>query len=182
MKASFENTENFKSALGSLVMDFSKLEFSLIYYCALIDDPYNYTSKVKSYLGHELEQKRNIIKAYIYKNLPDLKTEWDIINSKIGTINEERRHLIHGIGRSYFLLDTIKTTLKKGDEVVSKEYTVEDIKKIVDKLSHLLTGDNGLEGEFLIKYSTQLFDHFNETADPKIAYRVNGKILTKWTG
>ena len=137
MKASFENIQNFKSALGSLIIEFAKLEFALIYYCAIIDDPYNHTSKLKNHLGSELEAKRNKIKSYIYSNLPDLKTEWDVINSKIGSTNEGRRHLIHGIGRSYFLLDTIKTIIKKGEQVVSKEYTVEDVKQVTDKISHL---------------------------------------------
>ena len=184
MNVSFENVEKFEKALGSLVIEFSKLEFSLTYYCALIENPYNHTAVLRKYLGSELKAKRNKIKSFIYTNLEDLKTEWDVINSKIGSINQERRHLIHGIGRSYFLLDAIKTIIKKGDEIVSKEYSVNDIKIITDKLSHLLTGDNGLEGEFLVKFTSQLFDNLNKKVldDKKVVYRVNGEILTEWKG
>lgn len=184
MNVSFENLEKFRNALGSLVIEFSKLEFSLTYYCAIIENPYNHTVELRNYLGSELEAKRNKVKSFIYTNLVDLKTEWDVINSKIGSINQERRHLIHGIGRSYFLLDAIKTIIKKGDEIVSKQYAVEDIKIITNKLSHLLTGENGLEGEFLTKFTTQLFDHLNKNVsdDKKVVYRVNGEILTEWKG
>jgi hypothetical protein len=114
MDISFENRKNFESALGRLVIGFSKLEFSLTYYCALIESPNNHTHGLGHYLGNTLEQKRDKIKSFIYNNLKDLKAEWDELNGKIGSINLERRHLIHGIGGSYFLQDTITTVIKSG--------------------------------------------------------------------
>ncbi len=150
----------------------------------MIERPENYLTEVHSFLGMELDQKRKKIKEFIYKSLPQLKQDWDTINSKIGTLNEDRRHLIHGIGQSYFLKDVIKTVIRKGQNVILKEYSIADINSLTNKLAHLLTGDNGLDGEFLTKFSKHLFDNYNKSApdDKKIVYRVNGTIQTEWVG
>lgn len=180
----FENKDNFKKAIGGFVIKFTELEFSLLYYCGLIDNPKNQKVSIRNHIGSKLEIRRKKITKYISQNLPELSTTWDRINTKLGIINNERNFLIHGIGSTGFYEDSIKAIIKQKENIQIKEFTIEDIKKLTDQIAHLLTGDNGLAGEFLTEFSTKVFDLYNSTSngDDKIIYRVNNKILTQFKG
>jgi hypothetical protein len=180
----FENREKYKSAVGHFVMTFSELEFSLLYYCALIDHPRDQNYGIKLHLQSTFGQRRTKISNFIRSEIPELQITWDTINSKLGEVNRDRRFIVHGIGRASFFEDSIKTFIPNKDTVDLKDFSIESIKAITNKMSYLLTGDNGLTGEFLNKFSTARFDLHNKITleDNKIIYRIGGDILTEFKG
>lgn len=181
---SFENREKFKSGIGHFVIKFAELEFSLLYYCAIIDHPRDQNLGIREHLRSSFEERRNKISIFIRKELPDIKEIWDSINMKLGEINRERRFIVHGIGRTNFFSDSVKAFIPQKDRVDIKDYSIESIKNLSDKIAHLLTGVNGLTGEFLVEFNTRRFDLHNRTTleDNKIIYKVNDKILTDFKG
>ena len=56
--------------------------------------------------------------------------------------------------------------------------------KIIDRLHHLSTGENEINGEFNFLFTKTRIDKWNELVsdENKIAYSVNGDKLTKWKG
>jgi hypothetical protein len=180
----FENKDKFQNAIGGFLIKFAELEFSLLYYCGLIDNPKNQTISIREYIGTELEKRRNKISKFIHLNLPELSTTWDKINTNLSVVNSERRFLIHGIGRTSFYLDSIKAVIKQKGELKSKYFSIDDINKLTNQIAHLLTGDNGLTGEFLVEFSTKRFNLYNSLSDgdDKIIYKINDVILTEFKG
>jgi len=179
----FENRKLFQCALGQFVFEFAELEFSLLYFWGLIDTPKNQNASIRENIGTDFEDRRKKVTGFIHKNLPDLKTRWEKINPKLSSINLERRYLIHGIGQARFYEDSITAVIKHKGELKLKTFTVADIKKLSDKIAHLLTGKDGLAGEFLIDFTADRFNHYNkQTSDGKIIYKVNDKILTDYKG
>ena len=184
MRDIFENREKYKSAVGHFVMNFSELEFSLLYYCGLIDYPHDQNFGVKSHLNSTFGQRRTKISNFIRSDIPKLQATWDNINSKLGEVNRDRRFLVHGIGRASFFEDSIKAFIPNKDTVDLKNFSIDSIKAINNKIGYLLTGDDGLTGEFLIKFNTARFDLHNKITveDNKIIYKINGDILTEFKG
>lgn len=183
MLKQYENRKLFQNAVGQFVFEFAEIEFSLLYYWGLIDSPKNQNSSIRENIGTSFEERRKKVTNFVNINLPDLKTRWDKINTKLGSINQERRYLIHGIGQASFYEDSITALIKQKGELSLKKFTITDIAKLSDKIAHVLTGIDGIAGEFLIDFSTQRFNHYNEYAsEGKIVYTVNGKILTEYKG
>jgi hypothetical protein len=116
--------------------------------------------------------------------MPEFSLRWDSINSKLGQINQNRRFLVHGIGRTNFYHHSVKAFVPRKESYDLKEFSVDDIKDLSNQISHLLTGKDGLSGDFLIDFSTKRFDRHNRTTfnRNKIVYRVNNKILTEYSG
>jgi hypothetical protein len=49
----FENQKKFQNAIGSFIIKFTELEFSLLFYCGLIDNPKNQNSSIREQIGTE---------------------------------------------------------------------------------------------------------------------------------
>ena len=77
----FENRDKFKNAIGDFIIKFTELEFSLLYYCGLIDNPKNHSASIHDHIGTELEKRRKKITKFIHDYLPDLSVTWDKINT-----------------------------------------------------------------------------------------------------
>ncbi|MHA8085855.1 hypothetical protein U8695_09825 [Aquirufa antheringensis] len=178
-----ESNTQFEIALGKFIKKFSELEYSLLYYWSLIDDPKNQNLVVKLNFGSSFDDRRKKVTKYINNNLPELSERWKNINNKLTTINKERRYLIHGLGLSNFNNNTIKAVIKLNNQINVKIFTEAQINVLLNEIAHVLTGNDGLEGEFLIDFTTIRFNEYNSlNAIGKIVYRVNDKILTSYKG
>lgn len=183
MKNDFKGRENFLRELGLFNVEFSKLEFGLLDLCTMTSEYFPaFMPRYIDYIGDSLETKRKTIKSYLNKNLPDLLPEWTEINVEIGLLNEERRHLVHGVGQAYLFHESISTYVKKKDRVEKKEYTVKDIKALTNRVAHVNTGKNGICGVFHFTMKTAVIDLYNENVPDgeKKVFRVNNEIRTKW--
>ncbi len=178
-----ESSTQIERALGKFIKRFSELEYSLLYYWSLIDDPKNQNLVVKENFGSSFDDRRKKVTKYINNNLPELSERWKNINKKLTTINTERRYLIHGLGVSNFSNNTIKAVIKLNSQIKVKIITEAQINILLSEIAHILTGNDGLEGEFLIDFTTSRFNKYNSlNAIDKIVYRVNDKILTSYKG
>jgi hypothetical protein len=184
MRDIFENQNKFQKAIGGFIIKFTELEFSLLYYCGLIDNPKNQNISIREHIGTELEKRRKKITKFIHLNLPEISLSWDKINTQIGIINNERHFLIHGIGSTSFFQDSIKAIIKQKGELKIREFSINDINNLSNQIAHILTGDNGLTGEFLTEFSTKRFNLYNSLSegDDKIIYSVNDVVLTEYKG
>jgi hypothetical protein len=68
--------------------------------------------------------------------------------------------------------------------VTTKKQTLEAIKGFTNRLHHLNTGENGINGEFNTLFTKTRIDKWNDLVndDNKIIYRVNNEVISKWTG
>ena len=64
MTSTQENIERFQSALGQFVIQFSELEFSLLYFCGVIDHPRNENLGIKENLQSTFDQRRKKISLF----------------------------------------------------------------------------------------------------------------------
>ena len=162
MTNDWKNREDFLKAIGQFTVEFSRLEFSLLELCAYtVADLPHAKSKYIDFIGLSFENKREVLKKFIKTETPQLSNEWEKINSEIGEINYERRHLIHGIGASYLFHEIIVTYVKTNGNIDSKEFTVADINKLTNRIAHLRTGDNGIAGIFDSKFKTAAVNAYN---------------------
>lgn len=185
MKNDFKGRENFLRELGLFNVEFSKLEFGLLDLCTMTSEHFPaYKPRYIDFIGDSLEKKRKKIKYHLKENLPDLLKEWTEINVEIGLLNDERRHLVHGVGQAYLFHESISTYVKKKDKVEKKEYTVKNIRSLTNRVAHVNTGKNGICGEFYFKMKTAVIDLYNESVpnkDKKV-FRVNNEIVSVWKG
>jgi len=179
---SIDHYLQFKSELGQFLIEFARLEHTLAFYCSIIDSPRK--PNLYKFLGDDFHRKRNFISDHFKTHLPELLQEWRTINSEIGNINEDRRHLIHGIGQSYFFKESISTFVKKGDRIVEKLFTSKEIRNLTNRIGHLLTGTKGIKGHFQTKFLKAVFDFHNHSVPnkEKIVFESDGKIITEWKG
>ena len=121
---------------------------------------------------------------FIKTHLPNLLEEWIVINVAIGQINSDRRHLVHGFTQYYLPEEHIETFVKKKGRVEKKRFTVNDIKALTEKIHHINTGDNGINGVFHTKLLVTRINLLNYNVEPKMrmVYKVNNVILTDWKG
>jgi hypothetical protein len=185
MENNWKNREDFINAIGKFTIEFSKLEFSLLELCAFtVPDLPNYKTKYVDFIGLPFEGKRDLLKNFIKKEIPELSKEWEIINCEIGEINSARRHLVHGIGASYLFREIIVTYVKNNKTIESREYKVSDINKLTNRIGHLITGDNGLSGHFDSKFKTAATNAYNNkpTTTRKVIFEDTGVILSDYKG
>ena len=71
----------------------------------------------------------------------------------IGSFIRERRFLAHGFVTYCLPKETITTYVKETGRVIKKNQTLADIKGYTNRLHHLNTGDNGINGEFNILFT-----------------------------
>lgn len=177
--------KDFKEAIGAFIIAFSELEYGLAIICTLTEfDLRKKDTSYLKYLGYSFELKVKTITEFVNKNLIELRQIWDDIKIKIGNVNRERRFLAHGFHNYFLPKDHISTRIKENGKIVEKKQTLPDIKKLINQLHHLNTGENGINGEFYIAFTTLRIDKWNALVndDYKMVYSVNSKIVSDWKG
>lgn len=180
-----KNDKEFKQAIGAFIIAFSELEFGLVFLCSMTEfDVRKKDEYVTKYLGFTFERKMQHLTDFISENLNELKPVWDKLKNEIGQLNRERRFLVHGFMTYYLPHETITTHVKEKGKVITKKQTIEEIKKFTNRLHHLNTGENGINGEFHTLFAKTRIDKWNDlvNGENKIIYTVNDKIISKWTG
>lgn len=178
----FRKQNDYYKVLGEFLKKFSEMETSLVAYCSIIKYLTYCQEGFDEFSPLPIGERLKYISKFINENLAILKSDWEKTQQKINRVNEDRRHLIHGIGRTSLYADTITTQVPKKGKTVSKEFSIEKIRKIIDDIEHICTGDNGVQGEFRNKFCIARYDLYNDTAGttPKIIYRLDGVIVTKY--
>jgi len=108
----------------------------------------------RSIAKKDLSEKREIIKSFINGKLPILMDLWNIINSRIGSLNNERKFLIHSVGLFNINSSYFNTGVKQNGRF--KIYSSSDIKKLNEQIDDLIFGDEGLASNFYSKFVDEL--------------------------
>jgi len=181
----WKNDKEFKEAIGSFIIAFSELEFGLVFLCSMTEfDVRKKDEYITKYLGFTFDRKMQHLSEFISENLQELKPIWQKLKIEIGQLNRERRFLVHGFMTYYLPHESITTHVKENGKLTTKKQTLEEIKSFTNRLHHLNTGENGINGEFHTLFTKTRIDKWNELVNDKnkIIYRVNNKIISEWTG
>jgi hypothetical protein len=181
----WKNDKEFKEAIGAFIIAFSELEYGLAFLCSMTEFDLRFKdSYLVKYIGFSFEQKVRILTEFIDENLAEIKLIWDKLKGEIGQLNRERRFLAHGFMTYYLPNETITTYVKEGGKIVQKKQTLQEIKSLTNKLQHVNTGENGINGEFHTLFAKTRINKWNELVndDAKIVYRVNSEIISDWKG
>jgi hypothetical protein len=177
--------KDFKEAIGALVIASSEMEFAVTKLCSMVgNDPREHEQQLYKWWGERLEKKREAITQFIKLQIPYLLSEWLKINSAIGSINEDRNFLVHGFTRYYLPNTHVVTYRKKKSKIVRKEFSLQAIKSLTNKIHHINTGANGINGVFQTKFFLARINTWNNLVDEerRMIYKVNEVILTDWKG
>lgn len=180
-----ENDKKFKEAIGSFIIAFSELEFGLVFLCSMTEfDLRKRETYVPKYLSYSFDQKKKHLTDFINECIPEIKPTWDVLKEEIGKLNRERRFIAHGFMSYALPKETVTTIIKENGQVVKKKQTIDEIKAYTNRLHHLNTGNNGVNGEFNTLFTKTRINQWNDLVndDAKILYRVNGQILSDWKG
>ena len=180
-----QNDKEFKEEIGAFIIAFSELEYGLVFLCAMTEFDLRLKDKyVIKYMGYSFEQKVRHLTEFIEEHLVELKPIWDNLKGEIGQLNRERRFFAHGFMTYYLPQETITTHVKEKGQIVTKKQTVKDIKSLTDRLHHLNTGENGINGEFHTLFTKTRINKWNDLVNDgaKIVYTVNSKIVSDWKG
>lgn len=180
-----KNDKNFKEAIGAFIIAFSELEFGLVFLCSMTEfDVRKKDEYITKYLGFPFERKMQHLTEFISENLEELKPIWESLKNEIGQLNRERRFLVHGFMTYYLPRESITTHVKENGKLTTKKQTLSDIKSFTNRLHHLNTGVNGINGEFHTLFTKTRINKWNELVNDKnkIIYKVNNKIISNWTG
>ena len=182
----YKNDKLFKEALGAFIIASSEMEFAITSLCSILgEDPRSHQKQLLDIFGKPLEDKRKLVGEFIKTNLPELNEEWININMEIGRVNADRRHLAHGFTQYFLPQEYIETYVKKKKgKVEKKRFNVTDIKALTEKIHHINTGDNGINGVFQTKLFVSRINLWNNQVEPKMrmVYKVNNIIQTDWKG
>ena len=139
---------------------------------------------VIKYIGFSFDQKMRYLTEFINEHLVEIKPIWDRLKEEIGQLNRERRFLAHGFMTYYLPNETVTTHIKEKGQIVTKNQTLQEIKALTNRLHHVNTGDNGINGEFHTLFTKTRIDKWNELVndDAKIIYSVNSEIISNWKG
>jgi hypothetical protein len=181
----FKNDKEFKQAIGAFIIAFSELEYGLVFLCSMTEfDVRKKDEYVVKYLGYTFDRKMQILTEFIEQNLTELKPIWEKLKIEIGQLNRERRFLVHGFMTYFLPNETITTHVKENGKVRTKKLTLNEIKGFTNRLHHLNTGENGINGEFHTLFSKSRINKWNDLVNDnnKIIYRINNKIISEWKG
>lgn len=181
----WEKDKEFKEAIGAFIIAFSELEFGLVFLCCMTEfDLRKKDGYVTKYLGYSFEKKISHITEFIEEHLAEIKPTWDILKTEIGKLNRERRFLAHGFMTYFLPNESITTYIRESGQLTGKKQTLEEIKSYIDRLHHLKSGENGVNGNFHTLFSKTRINKWNNLVndDAKIIYRVNSEIISDWKG
>lgn len=181
----FQNDKEFKQAIGSFIIAFSELEFGLAFLCSMTEfDIRKKDDYVIKYIGFTFEKKVEHLTNFINEHLEEVQPIWAKLKTEIGVLNRERRFLVHGFMDYYLPNETITTHIKEQGKVTTKNQTLEEIKDYTNRLYHLNTGKNGINGEFHTLFTKTRINKWNELVNDnnKIIYKINNIIVSDWKG
>ncbi len=181
----FQNSESFKTAIGSFIIAFSKLEFGIVFLCSMTEfDIRRKDEYLLKYMGFAFEKKLDHLSSFIKENIPELITIWTALRDEIGKLNSERRFLIHGIQQYVLPNESISTHVKQNGKIVSKEFTVNEIKSLTNRINEVCTGRNGITGEFHTLFTKTRVNEWNKLVieEHRVVYKVNNEIVSDWKG
>jgi len=181
----FEKDKKFKESIGAFIIAFSELEYGLAYLGVMTEeDLRKRESKLINHIGNPFEKKVRILTEYINSDLIELKETWDNIREQIYVLNKERRFIAHGFSQYYLPRESISTYVKEGKKIIKKDFKLQDIKDLTNKLHELNTGENGVNGVFHQVFTLARINKWNDLVNDKnkIVYKVNNLILTEWKG
>lgn len=185
MKTILKNDQEFKHAIGSFIIAFSELEFGLAFLCSMTEfDIRRKDEYIVKFIGYTFEKKLEHLSNFISEQLTELQPIWEDLKIEIGVLNRERRFLVHGFMSYGLPKETITTHIKEGKKITSKTHTIKEIKDFTDRLYHLNTGKNGINGEFHTLFTKTRINKWNELVndDNKIIYKINNIIVSDWKG
>jgi hypothetical protein len=173
----------FKEAIGEFTIAFSQMEFALSQLSALTvvkQCEYDLLANIRL----PLHKKRKQITKCVKSDAVELHSIWDDLNQRIGKMNEERRYLMHGIAQYSLSDNTIEVFVPITNGLETKHLTPADIKEFSQKIYHLTTGVDGVNGEFFIKFKAERINKWNDKLPEreKMVYKVHNEILTEWKG
>jgi|AntRauTorckE5430_2_1112549.scaffolds.fasta_scaffold07143_3 hypothetical protein len=178
--------EKFLREIGLFSLSFSKLEDGISELVAFsIEDVRYWEVRYEEVYGFNLSVKLDLIEKFIKAELPELYKQWQLINIEIKNLNYQRRHLIHGTGNSYLFREPILTLIKKNKKEFDQgSYSIIEIRALTNRIGHVCTGENGIQGVFHTKYKTAAINWHNSRKEPhqRILYKVNNTIQTDWKG
>jgi|LakMenE01Jun11ns_1017448.scaffolds.fasta_scaffold9720268_1 hypothetical protein len=180
-----KNDKAFKEAIGSFIIAFSELEFGLVFLCSMTEfDIRQKETYITKYLGFTFENKVRHLTSFIDEHLNELVPIWEKLKAEIGELNRERRFLVHGFMSYSLPHETITTHVKESGNVTTKKQSLSEIKKFTNRLNHLNTGENGINGKFYTLFTKTRINKWNNLVNDnnKIIYRVNDIILSDWKG
>lgn len=173
----WKNDKEFKEAIGSFIIAFSELEFGLVFLCSMTEfDVRKKDEYITKYLGFTFDRKMQHLSVFISENLQELEPIWQELKIEIGQLNRERRFIVHGFMTYYLPHESITTHVKENGKLTTKKQTLEEIKSFTNRLHHLNTGENGINGEFRTLFTKTRIDKWNELVNDK------NKIISEWTG
>jgi hypothetical protein len=177
-----KNDRQFKEAIGGFIIASSEMEFAITSLCSILgEDPRFHQKQLLDIFGKTLGEKRKLV-----GKLPELKEEWININEEIDQINADRRHLAHGFTQYFLPQEHIETYVKNKNNgrVEKKLFTIGDIKALTNKIHHINSGENGINGVFHTKLFVARINLWNNKVEPsmRMVYNVNNVILTDWKG
>lgn len=187
INARITEDKKFKEAIGAFIIAFSELEHGLAKLGSMTEfDLRKKSDYLLKHIGFPFEKKVSNISEFIEEHLIDLKPIWNELKVEIGQLNQERRFIAHGFIQ-YFLPfenSAIPTFAKKGKELIVKKHNSQSIKALTNRIHHLNTGKNGINGEFSKLFTVTRVDQWNSLVHDqnKIIYKVNNKILSEWKG
>lgn len=187
MNARITKDKEFKEAIGAFIIAFSELEYGLADLGSMTEfDLRKKSSYFIKHVGFPFERKVSNLSDFIEEHLSELKPIWDELKVEIGQINYERRFIAHGFIQ-YFLpheSSTTSTFIKKGKELVERKHDSKSIKELTNRIYHLNTGKNGINGEFHTLFTKTRVNQWNSLVndDSKIVYKVNNEIISEWKG
>jgi len=145
----WKNDKDFKEAIGAFIIAFSELEFGLAFLCSMTEFDLRQKDKyILKYLGYSFKEKIQHLTDFINEHMAEIQPTWDKIKNEVGQLNRERRFLVHGFMSYSLPKETITTYVKESQQITTKKQTLEDIISYTNKLHHLNTGENGINGEF----------------------------------
>ena len=180
-----ERDKKFKEAIGEFIIAFSELEYGLAVIGSFAElDLLTKEENLLNHIGFPFEKKTKHITTFISKYIPELSPIWTKLNIEIGQINRDRRFIAHGIQQYFLPNESITTHIKEKNKIVKRTLTLSEIEGLTNKLHHLNTGENGINGEFHTLFLKHRFDKWNELVNEKfrILYSVNNEVLTQWAG
>ncbi len=180
-----KNDKEFKEAIGALVISSSEMEFAICRLCSMVgEDPREHQDRLFQYWDKRLEEKRKAVSDFIKVQTPELHSEWTLINAEIGKLNEDRNFLIHGFVQYYLPNTEVVTYRKKKGKIIKKQFSINDIRVLTNKIHQINTGTNGINGVFQTKFFLARINNWNNQVEEsrRMIYRVNDEVLSDWKG
>ncbi len=181
MNNGWQKDKEFKEEIGSFIIAFSEFEFGLVSLCSMTEFDLRQNDKyIIKYLGYTFEKKISHLTDFISENLHELTPNWDKIKKEIMPINKERRFLVHGHMNYGLPNEHITTHIKEKDNITTKRQKLEEIRSNTNKIHNLISGENGIRGEFEILFTKTRINKWNKLVndESKIIYRINSEILS----